>query len=149
MDKKGGIFPPKRKLVKRMIFDHIVKSIATLLCSHHHLSENLKRSPKKVKNMKIFPHEGHQLSSRPYPDDHYWITTQNVINLTSITGSYLFSFPLWLWSKRLVLIVVLHHMIALTVLRLNFSVWNNRVPCIIIMAVPVIGQYVHLPWEKI
>ena len=77
------------------------------------------------------------------------IESQRVINLTSITGSYLFSFPLWLWSKRLVLIVVLHHMIALTVLRLNFSVWNNRVPCIIIMAVPVIGQYVHLPWEKI
>ena len=71
------------------------------------------------------------------------IESQRVINLTSITGSYLFSFPLWLWSRRLVLIVVLHHMITFAI-RLNFSVWNSRVPCIIIMAVPVIGQNVHL-----
>lgn len=75
MAKKGGIVPPKRKLVKRMMFELIVKSIATLLCPHHHpsssevemTSQKLKRSPK---NVKIFSHEDHQLSASIYPDDH-------------------------------------------------------------------------------
>jgi hypothetical protein len=74
--KKGGIIPPKRKLVKKMMFDQIIKSIATLLCPHHHnpssskvemTSEPLKRSSKNVKNMKILPHEGHHQISAPLP----------------------------------------------------------------------------------
>ena len=81
--KKGGLIPPKRKLVKKMMFDLIVKSIATLLCLHHHPSSSsssssevemtstpLKKSSKNLKNMKIFPNEGHQLSAPLYPDDH-------------------------------------------------------------------------------
>ena len=81
--KKGGLIPPKRKLVKKMMFDLIVKSIATLLCLHHHSSSSsssssevemtstpLKKSSKNLKNMKIFPNEGHQLSAPLYPDDH-------------------------------------------------------------------------------
>ena len=82
--KKGGLIPPKRKLVKRMMFELIVKSIATLLCLHHHpssssssssssvemTSTSLKKSSKNLKNMKIFPNEGHQLSAPLYPDDH-------------------------------------------------------------------------------
>lgn len=76
MAKKGGIVPPKRKLVKRVMFELIVKSIATLLCPHHRpsssssvemTSQKLKRSPK---NVKIFSREGHQLSATIYPDDH-------------------------------------------------------------------------------
>lgn len=75
--KKGGLIPPKRKLVKRMMFELMVKSIATLLCRHHHPSSSsevemtstpLKKS--SLKNMKIFPNEGHQLSAPLYPDDH-------------------------------------------------------------------------------
>ena len=81
--KKGGLIPPKRKLVKKMMFDLIVKSIATLLCLHHHSSSSsssssevemtstpLKKSSKNLKNMKIFPNEGHRFSAPLYPDDH-------------------------------------------------------------------------------
>ncbi|KAK9265334.1 hypothetical protein L1049_027249 [Liquidambar formosana] len=32
--KSGGIIPPKRKLVKRMMFDYLAQSIASLFGSH-------------------------------------------------------------------------------------------------------------------
>ncbi|KAE8100516.1 hypothetical protein FH972_018411 [Carpinus fangiana] len=66
--KKGGVtvIPPKRKLVKKMMFD----SIASLLCLHRHPSPSdagIISPPNKptenVKNMKIFPHGGHQISA--------------------------------------------------------------------------------------
>jgi hypothetical protein len=70
--KKGGVIPPKRRLVKRMMFDSILKFIATLLCPHRHPSPsdigiisppNKSTENVKMKNMKIFPHGGHQVSA--------------------------------------------------------------------------------------
>jgi hypothetical protein len=61
--KKGGVIPPKRRLV-----DSILQSIATLLCPHRHPSSSdtginspSNKSTENVKNKKIFPHGGHQL----------------------------------------------------------------------------------------
>jgi hypothetical protein len=64
--KKGGVIPPKRRLVKRMMFDYLLKSI-TLLCPHRHPSNSSdtgiispsppNKSTENVKNMKIFPAE--------------------------------------------------------------------------------------------
>jgi hypothetical protein len=66
--KKGGVIPPKRRLVKRMMFDPILQSIATFLCPHRHPSSSdtginspPNKSTENVKNEKIFPHGGHQL----------------------------------------------------------------------------------------
>jgi hypothetical protein len=65
--KKGGVIPPKRRLVKRMMLDYLLKSISTLLCPHrHHPSSSdtgiispspPNKSTENVKNMKIFPAE--------------------------------------------------------------------------------------------
>jgi hypothetical protein len=60
--KKGGVIPPKRRSVKRMMFDSILQSIATLLCPHRHPSPSdiriispPNKSPENAKNMKILP----------------------------------------------------------------------------------------------
>ncbi|KAB1202397.1 hypothetical protein CJ030_MR8G020194 [Morella rubra] len=72
--KKGGVIPPKRKSVKRMMFESIIKSIASLLFPRHHASfsevEGIPRPNKSteiniMKNMKIFPQEGHPISAPP------------------------------------------------------------------------------------
>jgi hypothetical protein len=80
--KKWGVIPPKRKLVKRMMFDSILKSIATLLCCpHRHPSgpspsdigliiSPPNKSTENVKNMKIFPHGGHQVYLLQFLNDH-------------------------------------------------------------------------------
>ncbi|KAG2663283.1 hypothetical protein I3760_16G021100 [Carya illinoinensis] len=65
--KKESIFPPKRRLVKKMVLDFILNSIATHLCcpNHHPTSSSVEASslPKTpagnyAKNVKIFPHRG-------------------------------------------------------------------------------------------
>ncbi|KAE8100518.1 hypothetical protein FH972_018413 [Carpinus fangiana] len=64
--KKRGVIPPKRRLVKRMMLDYLLKSISTLFCPHrHHPSSSdtgifispPNKSTENVKNMKIFPAE--------------------------------------------------------------------------------------------